>query len=89
MKRSETAALLPTFYLKCFKNYPKLIFYCYFLQDDRSLEIVYLFKSVDIVTEWISGDNDTNKRNNCLNLIFGLNVCLNDEYQRHFIDKLI
>ena len=42
--------------------------------------IVYSFKSVAIVTECINDHNDTNKRNNCLNLISALNVYLNDEH---------
>ena len=50
---------------------------------------VHLLKSIIIVTEWISDHNDTNKRNNCLNLICALNVYLNDEYERHFINKMI
>ena len=37
------------------------------------LTIAYSLKSVGIVTECISDHNDTNKRNNCLNLIFMLN----------------
>ena len=35
---------------------------------------VYSLKSVGIVTECISDHNDTNKRNNCLNLICALNI---------------
>ena len=50
---------------------------------------LYSLKSVVIVTECISDHNDTSKRNNCLNLICALNVYLNDEYLRHFINKLI
>ena len=34
--------------------------------------IIYSLKSVCIVTESISDHNDTNKRNNCLNLICAL-----------------
>ena len=33
-----------------------------------------------IVTECIRDHNYNNKRNNCLNLICALNVCLNYEY---------
>ena len=42
--------------------------------------IVYLLKSVVFVTEWISDHNDTSKSNNYLNLIWAVNVYLNDEY---------
>ena len=42
--------------------------------------IVCLFKTVVIVTECIGDNNDNNKHNNCLNLICGLNVYLNDAY---------
>ena len=37
------------------------------------LTIVYSLKIVGIVTEYISDGNDTNKYNNCLNLICALN----------------
>ena len=39
-----------------------------------------LFKSVAILTECVSDHDDTNKHNNCLNLICALNICLTDEY---------
>ena len=35
----------------------------------QTCRIVYSFKSVEILTECISDDNDTNKCNNSLNLI--------------------
>ena len=42
--------------------------------------IVYSLKSVVIVAECIRYHKDTNKRNECLNLICALSVYLNDEY---------
>ena len=51
--------------------------------------IVYWLKSVVIISECTSDHNDTYKRHNCQNLIYALNVYLNDEYYRYFIDKLI
>ena len=51
--------------------------------------IVYWLKSVVIISECTSDHNDTNKRHNCQNLIYALNVYLNDEYYGYFIDKLI
>ena len=36
--------------------------------------IVYSLKIVVVVAECISDHNDTNKRNNCFNLICALNV---------------
>ena len=46
----------------------------------KILPIVYSLKSVIIMTECLSYHTDTNKRNNCLNLICTLNVYLNGEY---------
>ena len=44
------------------------------------LSIAYSLKSVIIVTECISDRNETNKHNNCQNLICALNVHLSHEY---------
>ena len=66
------------------------------------LTLAYLLKSVGIVTECISNHNDTNKRNNCLNLICTLNDWLitlsystikelvnwNEEFRQTIVNKL-
>ena len=44
------------------------------------LSIAYSLKSVIIVSECISDRNETNKHNNCQNLICALNVHLSHEY---------
>ena len=43
----------------------------------------FSLKSAAIVTECISDYNNTNECNNCLNLIYALNVYSNDEYYRY------
>ena len=40
----------------------------------KKITIVYSLESVGIMTECISDQNDTNKCNNCVNLICAFNV---------------
>ena len=44
MKLSQTTVLLLyTFCLQYYKNYPQLIFWCCFLQDDQALKYIQYF----------------------------------------------
>ena len=44
MKQSETEILYQTLYQQYQSNYPQMIFYCCFLQDDQALKVARHFQ---------------------------------------------